>query len=113
LKGTICVDIVSLGVEVHVEGALEAESFVRVGAVVDGVVAVGAGGVGLGFGESGFKSLVLCVVLGVETGLTAPVIAQTEVLDQRQLAGKAALFPHAPLQHLDLETGPHQAHHCQ
>jgi hypothetical protein len=71
-------------VEVHIKGSLKIESLVSVGSIVDRIAAVGARSVSVCLGQSGLEDLVLGVILGVETGLSASVIAQTEVLNQRQ-----------------------------
>ncbi len=73
-----------------------------VGSIVDRVVPVGTWGVGIGFGESRLKDLVLGVVLGIEAGLSASMVAKAEVLDHGQLATRAAL-PYNGLQLLHPE----------
>lgn len=89
--------------EVHIEGGLHSKCLVGVGALVNWIVPVGTGRIGFGFGQSGLKYLVLGVIFRVETGLSASVVAQTEVLDQRQLTTQAALLPNDRLQILQFE----------
>lgn len=93
-----------LGVEVHIEDGLQSKCLVSVGAIEDWVVSIGAGRIGFSLGQSGLEYFVLDVIFRIETCLSASVVAQAEVLDQRQLATKAAL-PNYCLQVLRLEGG--------
>ena len=72
--------------EIHIESSLQTESLVSVGSVENRVGSIDTRSIGVSFGQSGLKDLVLWIIFWIEASFSASMVAETEVFDERQLA---------------------------
>lgn len=83
--------------EIHIENSLQSESLVSVCSIVNRVVSIRTRSVRASLGQSRLEDLVLGVIFGVEASLSASMVAETEVFDERQLARGATFADNAGL----------------